>query len=306
MVSLFFISVGFLSASVLTLLPVWSSGGTNGFLDYGLMNKMTYLRLGRISYFDGLKWMILQEKNPMLIYWHVLFLVPPATFIALFIAWHRASPKERGRTILVFLFVGAGFMVAFPRADIAHLSYAVPVLLLGLTYAWYCVRPKFPRLWVHLVRGGILLWISVGLGYWLINPLIEIASGKTRMSTLPHFRGVFIETSKEAAIRAHVSALRESVTGEHLFFLTRNAGFYYLVTGFRNPTPFDYPLATAFGLKGQAEVIEAISRQQICAVCLNSRELSPLPPFPLEEYVHNHMRAGPTVGFCTLYSVCPR
>lgn len=80
------------------------------------------------------------------------------------------------------------------------------------------------------------------------------------------------------------------------------------MAGLKNPTPFDYPLATAFGRKGESEVVAAISRRQICTVCLDSRGLSPLTPLRpviLVRYVQEHMELSRDLGFCTLHRTRP-
>ncbi|MBI4758740.1 MAG: hypothetical protein HY783_07040 [Chloroflexi bacterium] len=93
----------------------------------------------------------------------------------------------------------------------------------------------------------------------------------------------------------------EITNGEQLFILSPSAGLYYLVTGLKNPTPFDYPLVTAFGQSGQAEVIAAIKQQRIRSVCLTPLGSDHLKPALLESYVQDNMERSHDIGFCTLY-----
>ena len=79
------------------------------------------------------------------------------------------------------------------------------------------------------------------------------------------------------------------------------AGFYYLSAGIRNPTPFDYPLATAFGVNGEQAVITAIAEGRITHVCWQYWPWV-LRPASLEEFVANHLRLLTRLGACTLYS----
>ena len=54
------------------------------------------------------------------------------------------------------------------------------------------------------------------------------------------------------------------------------AGFYYLVTGLANPSPFDYPLATAFGRHGLELLVDSLSQKRLNTVCLRSLEQTSL------------------------------
>ena len=61
----------------------------------------------------------------------------------------------------------------------------------------------------------------------------------------------------------------EAAAGRRPFIISLAAGFYYLTTGVRNPTPYDYPAPSAFGLKGEAQLMDALRRREISEVCLD-------------------------------------
>ncbi len=138
---------------MLVFLPVWVSGGAEKLLDYGFINKGTYIRLGSISYLDGIKqlaaplgnmWSLSNLKK---IYRLAPFLLPFLTFGALLAAWLRTGTDKRSLTITVFLFVGVAFLGVFPRASIIHLSYVIPELLIGLAYVWRLTKPYLTTQW---------------------------------------------------------------------------------------------------------------------------------------------------------------
>lgn len=308
------ILTAFILASVLVLLPVWLSGGAEKFLDYGFLNKGTYLRLGRLSYLEELSRLAIFPseagtfKKLQQLYWLTPFLLPLMTFGALLVTRLRSGPDKRGVTITVFLFVGAAFIGIFPRVDNHHLIYAIPELLIGLVYAWHRLRPCIAKRWDYLVRAGLVLWLGAGMCFMLMYPYIKIASGNYQPSTLPHFRGALIDVSLQNEIYTNVKILKEIAKSDQPFLLSPYAGFYYLVAGLKNPTPFDYPLATAFGRNGESEVIAAISRRQIRTVCLDYRGLSHLTLLRaevLERFVQEYMERSLDLGFCTLYHSCP-
>jgi hypothetical protein len=89
-----------------------------------------------------------------------------------------------------------------------------------------------------------------------------------------------------------VSACREAVvreagrSGQPIFLVSDRAAFYYLATGVPDPTPFDYPMATAFGRQGEARVIEWTATGRIGSVLVDRRIIeSALRPARLLAYL---------------------
>lgn len=307
LVAMFLVLTAFVLSTVLVLLPVGFSGGTEKLLEYGFLGKGAYLRYGQVSYLEGLRGLASLLKSPASlvnlteVHWHMQFLLPFLTFGALLVTWCRAGPEERVLATTVFLFVGAAFMGVFPRANISHLRHATPALLLGLSYAWYRIIPGIATPWLRLVPAGLLLWFGIGVGFMLMPPMERITSGNYHLSALPHFRGILMPRAVDAPIRTFAKRLAEEAGGEQVFFLGPYAGFYYLVSGSKNPTRFDFPSVTGFGRDGEADVAAAISRGQIRIVCLEPVGTSPLWPVRLVGYVQEHMERGRDLSFCTLY-----
>lgn len=300
------ILASYLLASALLLAPVWFSGGSGKFLEYGFLNKKTYLRLAGTPYFNGLSDpAAIREvfRSARRFREAIRFLLPFLTFGALGAALLRAERAERGRAATVFLFVGAAFLGVFPRADSHHLHYAVPEILLGLSYSWPRLNPGPGKRFVRFSQAGLALALAIGVGAALKGPAGKIVTGNYRISPLPHYRGILMDPDQYDRSKATAGSLVQIAgSGERLFILSPDAGFYYLVTGLKNPTPYDYPYATAFGFHGESEVIDAISRGHIRSVCLDGRKPYPqLTPARLEAYVVGNMERGPDLGVCTLY-----
>lgn len=103
------------------------------------------------------------------------------------------------------------------------------------------------------------------------------------------------------SVRANAKELAETTAGESVFILDNSGPVYYLVTGIKNPTPYDDPQAHAVGVNGQAEVIAAIEQGRISYVCMNPLGADILAPVRLEDYVQTRMERVRDLGFCTLY-----
>ena len=86
-----------------------------------------------------------------------------------------------------------------------------------------------------------------------------------------------------------------------ILLLLPDAGFRYLTTGLRNPTPFDFPFVTTFGRNGQQRVVDSLRSGRIGPVCLG-RSWFGLEQTQIVNYVRTTMRARAQLGFCTLYT----
>ncbi len=301
--------VSFCLVSALGVLPVSLSGGWTRFLDYGFMNRATYLQFARISYFDGIKILMYlvsitnSIEGLIILLTYTLFLWPFPVFAALLIALNR-EPGQRRLTAVMAIFVVMGFLGVFPRADLTHLAYAVPELLIGLIYSWKMLKPSQTNWWVKAIQGGIILWVGMGMILILTLSVAKIKSSNYGVSTLPHFRRVLIEDRLIDEIKISASALSEAARrGERPFLISPRAGLFYLVSGTKNPTPFDYPLATAFGRNGQAEVISGIAQGSISSIWVDPQILilPRLRPTRLLVYLRTNMKPGEKLGIFTPY-----
>jgi hypothetical protein len=306
---LFLVLVVFIFSSLVVLLPVWFSGGTWQLLDYGFTNRVNFVRMVQVSYFDGqhpldiLPRAVESFGGFMQFYWQVRFLLPPLTLAVLLFVWLRSRAEEREMLFTAILFISAGLLGAFPIADSYHLTYAIPLLLVGLSHAWSRIKASIAPSYVRTIHAVVFAWFGAGLCFILVNPFVKIASGDYQTSTLPHFRGAFIQGSQEAAVNEHVKAFKEEAGGDsEILILSQEAGFYYLVAGLKNPTPFDYPWLTTFGRHGLEEVLTSLSAKRIRTVCLEYQwSSSPWAPEPLVRFVREEMVRGKDLGFCIIY-----
>jgi hypothetical protein len=306
--ALLLLSSAFAVVVGVVLLPVLLSGGMPRFIDYTFSSKSSYLRFGQIPYSaeldelarlagDRASW-----QDPRALYYQLEFLLPFPTFAALLWVWFRGGSAKRGLATIVLGFAASAFAGVFPRADLSHMIASVPVLLLSLVWACRQVLPRVNRRWVLVVGLGLLLGLMTGArSTYLLNPMRRIRSGALQVSDLPHFRGCLMWADFLESVRANAKSLTESTHGESVFILDNSGPVYYLVTGIKNPTPYDDPQAHAFGVNGQAEVIAAIEQGRISYVCVNPLGADPLAPVLLEDYVQTRMERIRDLGFCTLY-----
>lgn len=302
--------VGFVVCALLPLIPVATTGGFSAFLDYGFTNKGTYTDLGAISYPTGFREEAVDARGflrggevfdaTVPAYHAVLYLLVPAILVLLLAAWARQAGVERRRIEVVGLFAAASAAAIFPRADVAHVIVVAPVLLIA---GWYSAHlllldlaPERARL-AAIGAGIVLLPGVLVLAAW---PAIQIERG-FRPSNLPLARGVLVDPGREEHMEETAATLTRVGANGPLFLATSKAGFYYLLSGVPNPTPFDYPLATAFGRTGQEELVARIRRGEIAAVCLGFSSGGDLTPRPVVDAVRTSMKPGLPMPLCRVY-----
>lgn len=301
--------VGFVSllTVALILLPVRLSGALDRFLDQALLNTAEYLRAGILGYLDEFRGgLALPQGLPTLpdldrLYRQSVFLLAPLAALVLVAAWRQKGGGDRRQTSVVLAFTGAGLLAAFPRSDIHHVTHTVPQMLLAIAYGFHCLARAVPMSWSFGARWSLRAWLPLGLGLMIAVPLTGLASGALQVSTLPHVTGPLITVQGHRAMEANARDLAREVAGQGAtFILSPSAGLYYLLSGLQNPTPYDFPLTTAFGVNGQEEVIAAITAGRIRQVCL-ARPHPDLQPVRLVTYVQSQMEPYQDLGWCTLY-----
>jgi hypothetical protein len=301
----------FAVATGLILLPVLLTGGGPKLLDYGFLDQGTYVGQAQITYGSQLAmWLELARDAVSLrsvgsFFWQSQFVLPFFAFAGLLWAWARAEGEPRRLAAIVLLFVAVAFVGVFPRVDINHMVCAVPALLLGLAWAASQVRLRSRARWGSLMGTVLLVAIGLYLAYQTFGSLRWMASGlgsgRYQFAPWPRFTGVYLRSDFVADTNAQAQVLRDRVQGEDTFILSLPAAFYYHVTGLRNPTPFDFPLSTAFGLHGQEEVIQALEQGQVCWVCVSPLGTHPFAPVRLERYVLANLEPAGETGWCTVY-----
>ncbi len=299
----------------LILLPVWLTGGVPRLIDYGVLGMQSYMRASVIPYQAQLELLVhlIAEPRPWgraaPITWQLAFLLPFPTFALLAWLWWRSSHDKRRLITILLLFVGAAFAGVFPRVDIGHILPAAPFFVVALVWSCYQVISECKGGWTQVTRAVFLLgsatFIVSGLIAHILWLLPRAGTVYREPCTLPHFRGVFMYPEYVEEVHSQAERLKQYTGGQPTFISGASAAFYYLLTGMKNPTPYDFPLAGAFGRNGQAEIIEDIRRGHIQYVCMSPLGDDELAPVQLERYVLERMEPVCDVGFCTLYRSRP-
>jgi hypothetical protein len=306
------VSATFLGVVLAGLLPVVFAGGFEQFLDYGFMNKRTYLKVSSISYFAGFNSLLAVFESPSVknlagMYMALPVVFPFFAFLFLGAAWVRADAARRRVCLCAFFFSSAAFLGAFPRFDFDHLVYMIPIIVLGTACGWQEVRKHLPRRLPGPLAVAVCLWLMIGLGVDLTYRARLLGGDSYRVSSLPHYRGALMEVPFYHYLLDYKVALAEYAPDGKIFLVFPEAGLGYLASGQKNPTPFDYPIVSAFGLTGEQNVIQRIAKGEIRTVCMRSLahahpRLEVLRPARLEEHIQTHMERIEDLGLCTLYT----
>jgi 4-amino-4-deoxy-L-arabinose transferase-like glycosyltransferase len=303
---------GFAVCAVLPLVPVAATGGLGAFWDYALAGKGAYTDLGSVSYVQGFRLEAVQARDLLTggsvldailpAYHALLYLVVPAILVLLVPAWLRTAGEERRRLEVVGLFALASAAAILPRADASHVGVVSPVLLLAGWYAGHLLLRGWEpgRRRTGALAAGIALVLAPGVVVVAAWPAIQAERG-ARPSDLPFARGVLLDPVREERMRETAFVLSRAGADGPLFLATPEAGFYSLLSGVPNPTPYDYPLATAFGRTGQAELVAQIRRGELDAVCLGIRRAGDLTPWRIVHTVRTTMEPGERTPACRVY-----
>ncbi len=211
--------------------------------------------------------------------------------------------RSNGRLELALgVFLLAAWLGMYPRFDVYHMVATLPVFLWGLVLLAHAAQehgigvPLGGRGGAFLVPGLALLLFFVSFS----QSFLRFSRGELVLTLRPHFRGALLPVPWEERVRLHGHLLRAQAAKAPGFLVSPFAGFWYLVAAMKNPTPFDYPMSTAFGRKGEEQVIRALEAGAIPWVCWE-RGAWPLRPQRLEAYLVNAWRPGEDLGVCQVY-----
>jgi hypothetical protein len=137
------------------------------------------------------------------------------------------------------------------------------------------------------------------------QPIAGVVVGHRRPSSLTHFRGPLLGPDVETACRTTADRLRVEADGRPVFLLGMDAGFWYLVSGVRNPTPFDIPATTSVGSSGVPWLLERLIDGRIDQVCLDHRPPDRMTLTPVAAFVRDHFQPSLDIGPCTIYRARP-
>ena len=294
---------------VVPLLPVLVQGGGPKLLEYGVTAKGTYVEAGSISYWRGVADFAAlaggvagtgplppfgnAASNPRLLFFLLPFIVLP--LLALAVA--RPGPLPRPAVATAAAFVVAGLISAWPRVDLYHLLTAAPLLVFGLWLGAHALLRDRVRAVAR--RGGVAV-AGLALIGMAAGPAVFVLREDWRPSRVPHLRGTLMAPELQAEVRRRGAALAASARSGPVFVLSADAALRHLVGGIANRTPYDYPLITAFGLRGQDEIRQAIARRRFAAVCV-SPAADRLQAEALKNVVRRSWRAAEDGVGCRMY-----
>lgn len=301
-------TAGFAVGMTAFLAPILATDAFDRFFEYAFANKGTYAEAGGISYADGISQQIevvratsIRLSQIVSLYELAAFFIVVLALTGLALAWARSELEGRREALTITLFAAAAVAAIFPRADSLHVSFTAPVVLVASAYCLHTLTRSLGDPSRRLAGVAVALVLMLGLAGRVGGPLLETLQGDYRPAALPHLRGALTDPAWEAPRLATARALAEEGGRGPLFVAVPDAGFHYLVSGLDNPTPFDYPLVSAFGRTGERELVEQIRTGQIEAVCLSFEGVGTLTPRLLNSFVQTRMRAVRDAGACTIY-----
>lgn len=298
-------------ATVATALPIVLSGGLERALDFTVLSKVGYLTHAQTSYMTGLTDSLnafwpdspvslgsllagLHQARPL------VYLLPPATVLAAAWMWRYRPGAFRGAGLPVILIAAAAAAAILPRAEQSHVTVVAPLFLIALGY----LARGASGTGLSLLRIG-----CVSLAALLVTsgPMLWLRTGSERSAT-PHLQGLVLIPTYEDELVAQAREIRSAIGGDTAFLLFPEAGLYYLLGEMRNPTPYDFPLRTAFGTEGQRLVVEQMTRGEIRYVCLRRNwgfASEPLPgPFPALQPLELTVRVREALTLVTSLAAC--
>ncbi|MFO0983874.1 MAG: hypothetical protein U1E76_19485 [Planctomycetota bacterium] len=278
----------FAAGAGVCLAPVMLSGAMRAFADYAFQNKQVYVRVAGVAYAAGIT-SSLQA---------LVFATPPIAVLLSIVALCAARATARRTGIVVLGFALAALASVYPRADLDHVVHVVPVAMIA---CWWAATQFKLALPIGTARVAAMVIAGVAIALEIAMPALRLWSRGCTLAALPHFHGMPLARARHDALQKNVRDLRAAAGDQPAFLLSRHAAFYYLATGLENPTPFDYPAATAFGQRGVRDVAHQLACGRIALVCMDAHWHDALSPVLLEEYVARTLRAAAATGAGVIY-----
>lgn len=310
MIDCVIICLTFVLIVCIVLTPVVVSGGTGGLWRQGFLIQREYLQYGSVSYWDGLKSLAavfspMPRRLPLrvLIFnTYQIYLLPLAALLGVITALVMSAARDRKQAIIILGFTLIEVLTIFPRADWMHVVFAVPGLWLAILISWDRLKPRFSQFMARGIEFAAILIVVGGVSFKLAMAIYHVGNGSYVWSALPHFQNKLMLASEEKLLREHAQSLVRESAGAKILLLIPNASLYYLASGLKNPSRYDFPMAATLGAEGEEEVIRALTERRIQAVCLQKNH-GPIALRTIEQYVETRLQRGADLGFCTMYRV---
>lgn len=302
----------FLIGALLPLFPVVWQGGLPALWEYGFAGKGLYLRSTSFQYMDELRGMryLLNPGSPILWFRRGMvslsFVLPPLS-LALWLLPRRGRGSHKTAVDLVGLSTLAALAGIFPMAGVYHLIFALPQCFLLFFLALVLDHPiaRLPNFsWRRWLLGMTWAWVLLFAGGRYAAGALRVLGYTAQPSRLPFFSGIPPMPIIYGDIEFSLSQLVGKVRGQPVFILSEGASAWYLASGLRNPTPYDFPVVPAFGRYGESHIQSQIEKGEIPWVAIR-QDHGPRnsPATKIEDWIRRNMTPQGRAGEFELFGL---
>jgi len=291
------LALGVGAGLALTAYAVAARGGVGPSIVQRLVrNKGTFVETGGSNFFTGWRAMAGRPTVQSVLEWRVSWVAFALTALSgclVLVDAMRATVRglDGGVTLAVLGLALVALAALWPRADEVHVRSSLPLWTAPAVAAADRLSPALGIAWAGLVTGA-----------GLVSAVLALAERRGTRLPAPSgspFDGVNAWPWNLQEVMAGGQELRRLTRGR-VFLLRPDASVWYLATGLRNPTPYDYPLASTFGPDGQQVLSANLASGQVRFCCWAPSHAGRLAPTHLEEYAASlpvvaHTRAGALV-----------
>jgi hypothetical protein len=184
-------------------------------------------------------------------------------------------------------------------ADVAPLAFAATLGTVAADRSRRALAPHVRHIAYGLASAAVLAATVV----IVLHSVDGYSNGRVTRSAYSHFQNVPVAKR----LRSSVEELRAFVAGStngRVFIATKDAGFWYLTTGTRDPLPFDIPEVSDFGADGEQGVIRRLERGEATWVCIRPVDqmgTGLLEPRRIEHWVRKHFDFVATLSHCDMF-----
>jgi hypothetical protein len=295
----------FTGTVLLTLIPTALQGGWNRFAEYFVFERTQVISTSSIPFTDGMKYftyLVLDRiflEEPFETLHYSMYIIVPIVAAILFGMYLRRRSEDSVRAMTLFCFSIAAVLSVYPRADVWHILYLGFVFALCLIFA--LDRFLTSRVLRNAVLGTLSLCLIGGFAEIIWAGIVRIERLDYHYLRLPHFEYAMAPGRNIEQMNRDRETLQAAAAVAPVFLLTDEAGFYYLISGIKNPTPIDYPMVASMGRNGEADMIQAIQASKDGWVCVESYREPLLRPAKVEGFVRSQLQFVKRLGFCDLY-----
>jgi hypothetical protein len=295
LITLGWVSSIFVSTAVLLMAPTIIESGIGPF-GVNIMSQRSYVSLGEIPYAVGLGKLFYPDAFSVRSLGALLpFLFLPVSVLGISLLFCYKRESTNNEVLILMAFLSLIVLGIWPRFDDTHLYMIVPLVLIVVSYTWFhlkpFIRPRFKRFTLICV----FIWIGIWLRFTLQDQMAFAFSGNFQFSNLPHHRGVIVLSTWHQNQLDWAGKINEIVPSkEPILYVSRYAGFYYLISSRKNPSAHDSGLSNIMTLQIQEGLIDDIETEHIRYIYLEDEApdyslADPLRPSELESYIRNKM-----------------